>query len=369
MIIPLLIPANSTPIASDLLVRAGLSVVILLVAVIAGPRLADLAGALPAHVGSVVERVRSGEVSDATEMSKAFSHWAQRVTLLCIWLFALLCLGIVWFWNNPALLPGEGSSKDNIVAVAVRISLSLGLVALTLVLSRFVERAVYANLLRTLLNRNLTLLFSRSSYVAIFITGAVVILLVWNVGIAVPIAVLGLLSVAFSLAMQDVLKNFVSGIYLLIERPFIIGDTISVTANTGTVEDIQMRVTILRTVDGKRVLVPNSLLFSSAVVNMSALHQRRLSVVALVPLTADQVEERILATLASIPDVLATPAPTVILNRASSERKELLVNFWIAATPTTSGDAILADVITRVCGAVKDCDVSIPDAATILRTL
>ncbi len=75
------------------------------------------------------------------------------------------------------------------------------------------------------------------------------------------------LSVAVAFAIQDILKNLVAGLYLLLERPFIIGDSITVKEFTGIVEDVKIRTTVLRTTAGQAVIVPNALLFTDVVVN------------------------------------------------------------------------------------------------------
>ncbi|MCA1645281.1 MAG: mechanosensitive ion channel family protein [Chloroflexi bacterium] len=77
----------------------------------------------------------------------------------------------------------------------------------------------------------------------------------------------GAVGLAFSLAIQDILKNFFSGIYLLLERPFRVGDTIRVKDQQGVVENIGVRTTELRTAENVQVLVPNTVVFAEVVTN------------------------------------------------------------------------------------------------------
>src|SRR5438094_2823976 len=77
----------------------------------------------------------------------------------------------------------------------------------------------------------------------------------------------GAVGLAFSLAIQDILKNFFSGVYLLLERPFRVGDTIRVKDQQGIVENIGVRTTELRTADNVQVLVPNAVVFAEVVTN------------------------------------------------------------------------------------------------------
>ena len=81
------------------------------------------------------------------------------------------------------------------------------------------------------------------------------------------VTVAGAVGLAFSLAIQDILKNFFSGVYLLLERPFRVGDTIRVKEQQGVVENIGVRTTELRTPENVQVLVPNAVVFAEVVTN------------------------------------------------------------------------------------------------------
>jgi small-conductance mechanosensitive channel len=83
------------------------------------------------------------------------------------------------------------------------------------------------------------------------------------------LAVVGAVGLAFSLAVQDILKNFFSGVYLLLERPFRVGDTIKVKDQRGVVEHVGVRTTMLRTTENVQVLVPNAVVFAEVVTNHS----------------------------------------------------------------------------------------------------
>lgn len=81
------------------------------------------------------------------------------------------------------------------------------------------------------------------------------------------VTVAGAVGLAFSLAIQDILKNFFAGVYLLLERPFRVGDTIQVKDQLGVVENIGVRTTMLRRPDNVQVLVPNTVVFAEVVSN------------------------------------------------------------------------------------------------------
>ncbi len=79
------------------------------------------------------------------------------------------------------------------------------------------------------------------------------------------IKLLGVGTVAIGFAFQNILQNFLAGILLLLQEPFQLGDFISVTGIEGTVHDIQSRATIVSTKDGRKVVIPNAILFTSPV--------------------------------------------------------------------------------------------------------
>jgi small-conductance mechanosensitive channel len=84
------------------------------------------------------------------------------------------------------------------------------------------------------------------------------------------IKLLGVGTVAIGFAFQNILQNFLAGILLLLQEPFQLGDFISVTGIEGTVYDIQSRATIVSTKDGRQVVIPNAVLFTSPVAVESA---------------------------------------------------------------------------------------------------
>ena len=111
------------------------------------------------------------------------------------------------------------------------------------------------------------ILVKRGLVVAWIVVTAVVVLGILGVNPAGLLAVAGAVGLAFSLAVQDILKNFFSGIYLLLVRPFRVGDTIRVKDQEGVVENVGVRTTQLRTRENVQVLVPNALVFAEVVTN------------------------------------------------------------------------------------------------------
>jgi small conductance mechanosensitive channel len=101
--------------------------------------------------------------------------------------------------------------------------------------------------------------------VAILIMGLLTSLGTLGVDVTALVAGLGLTSLALGLALKDIVSNVVSGVLILMYRPFHLGDTISVTGSEGVVVTIDLRYTVLQA-EGKLILIPNQNVFSNVVV-------------------------------------------------------------------------------------------------------
>jgi small-conductance mechanosensitive channel len=105
--------------------------------------------------------------------------------------------------------------------------------------------------------------------ISVIIVGIGVATFLDTVGVPLTtfVTVLGVAGLGISLAMQDILKSFVAGTYLLFERPFRIGDEISVKDQRGIVEHIGIRTTQLRNADNVQIIIPNAVVFAEMVAN------------------------------------------------------------------------------------------------------
>jgi small conductance mechanosensitive channel len=111
------------------------------------------------------------------------------------------------------------------------------------------------------------ILVKRALVVTFVVVTVLVVLGMLGVSSLSLVTVAGAVGLAFSLATQDILKNFFAGVYLLLERPFRVGDTVQVKDQRGVVENIGVRTTMLRTPDNVQVLVPNAVVFAEVVSN------------------------------------------------------------------------------------------------------
>ena len=141
---------------------------------------------------------------------------------------------------------------------------------------------------------------------------------------------LGIGSVAIGFAFKDILQNLLAGILILIRQPFHVGDQIISGGHEGTVERIETRATLIRTYDGRRVVIPNSSIYTDAVVVLTAFDMRRSEHDVEIG-TSDDWDEaaRVMIEAAEgCEGVLADPAPEAFGVAISENGKTLRLRWW-----------------------------------------
>lgn len=145
------------------------------------------------------------------------------------------------------------------------------------------------------------------------------------------LAGLGIAGVTIGFALQDVAKNFIAGVLLLLTQPFEIGDTIDVSGFTGKVLAINLRSTELREADGRYVIIPNSDVFISPIVNFTRAPIRRIQLPLGITIQSDLelTTKTALAAVQEITGVLADPAPQLVLESFSDSVIQASLYYWI----------------------------------------
>jgi len=159
----------------------------------------------------------------------------------------------------------------------------------------------------------------------------------------------GALALAVGFAAQDLIANFVAGIFIMQDEPFEVGDWIEWNGNSGVVREIQIRVTKLDTFDNELVTVPNSDLANSAVVNNVANDKRRVSVGFGIGYGDDieQAREAIIDEGAKIDGVLDEPAPSAPVTELGDSAVVFSGRIWINPQESSVG-AVRAQYLEAV---------------------
>ncbi len=152
--------------------------------------------------------------------------------------------------------------------------------------------------------------------------------------------VFGALSVGIGLGLQSIVNNLVSGIILIFERPFHVGDFIEVAGKAGRVQDIGIRSSKLTSVTGSEIIVPNGDLLSGHVINWTRTNDHiRVDLVLKVAPGTDQetdmetalrtAREQIQQEIKSSPYTMPAPTPEILLSNVNGQIYELKVLFWV----------------------------------------
>ena len=145
------------------------------------------------------------------------------------------------------------------------------------------------------------------------------------------LAVIGAAGLAIGLALKDSLSNFASGVMLVLFRPFSKGDFVDAGGITGTVDEIHLVSTILTTPDNKQVIVPNALMYSSAIINFSAKDTRRVDMAIGVGYDDDlKVAASVLKKVCEDhPKILSEPATKIFINNLGDSSVDFVVRPWV----------------------------------------
>lgn len=209
---------------------------------------------------------------------------------------------------------------------------ALIVVCLTSYIANVVRQGVKRIGARTIKSLSLRSLLIQTSYVTVWVVGILVasVIAFPDLRLGDLIGLLGLSSVAFGFAFQDIFKNFLAGILLLLQEPFRIGDQIIVQDYEGTVEDIAIRSTQIVTYQGEIVVIPNAVLFTNPVQVLTAQRQRRTDLGIGVDYNTNLrlAVDVLLQAVSEIEGVLAEPKPEVDGLGFGESSIDFVVRYW-----------------------------------------
>jgi small conductance mechanosensitive channel len=169
-------------------------------------------------------------------------------------------------------------------------------------------------------------------------------------------------TLAIGFALQDVIQNFVAGIFIFTDRPFRIGDWIEWDDSSGVVEDISLRVTRVRTFDNELLTVPNSQLTDDVIKNPVAKNKLRLKFVFGIGYDddIDEATEIILEEAERHEDILDEPAPSVRLTELGDSSVGLQSRIWISQPSRADFVKTRAEYVQAVKRRFDEAGINIP---------
>lgn len=174
----------------------------------------------------------------------------------------------------------------------------------------------------------------------------------------------GLVGIVLGLAFREIAANSLSSILLSIRNPFRAGDWIRVGQHQGIVQNLNMRTTILLTLDGNHVQIPNALVYNSVIENFSTNPNRRSDFTVGIGYddSAQKAQDVIIQALQKHPAVLDDPEPSALVDELGPSTVNIRVQFWFDGR-AYSVFKVRSALMRQVKRALQDAGISMPDAA------
>ncbi|MBZ9917093.1 MULTISPECIES: mechanosensitive ion channel domain-containing protein [unclassified Mesorhizobium] len=251
--------------------------------------------------------------------------------------------------QNALLTVQAGLSQLSALIVSYSLS-AVGAVILLVVgyiVAGFAERSIFAGLGHIHgFDQTLRHFFSKIVRYAILVLVVIMVLGQFGVQTASIIAAIGAIGLAIGLALQGTLQNIAAGIMLLALRPFRIGESVEVGSIAGSIEEIGLFATKLRSAEGVYILAPNSTLWNQPVRNFSRNGVRRGDITLSIGSwnDIDRAQKTLLAIAAAERRVKREPAPTAFVAALGESTVSITLRYW-----TSSADffAAQADLTKR----------------------
>ncbi|MEX1019362.1 MAG: mechanosensitive ion channel family protein [Litorilinea sp.] len=174
----------------------------------------------------------------------------------------------------------------------------------------------------------------------------------------------GIVGIVVGFAFRDIAENFLASILLSIRQPFRRDDLIEVVGHVGIVQQLNTRTTVLITLEGNHVQIPNSIIFKNTVTNYTANANRRSDFVVSIGYDSAIIEaQQIIAqVLYDHPTVFRTPEPLVLVDELAASTVNLRIYFWYDATQYAPFK-IKSSLLRLIMRALQDAHISMPDEA------
>lgn len=226
----------------------------------------------------------------------------------------------------------------------------------SLIAVRFVVRGVGRGLVRGNVDFTVRRLITNLLRVVLLLVVVLLSFSIAGVEVGAMLAALGLVGLGLALALQGILENLISGVMILLRKPYSQGEVIITGDIEGFVEDIDLRVTTVRSYDGTLTLVPNADIFAAPLTNLTRRGTRRSTIHIGIDYRDDHeaAHQLLYDTVAALDIVHDEPAPRVLMMELGDSSVDFEVRFW-----TTSD---LPTVLTARDQALRACKTAVEAA-------
>lgn len=269
-------------------------------------------------------------------------------------------------WNfAPALAELEALARRAVVTLPLLI-LAVVILPLAWWLSNAIASGTRMLLAPRVEHEFLRSVIARAIAIPVLLLGVYLILQVAGLtGLAVSLlGGAGVIGIVLGFAFRDIAENFLASLILSIRRPFRHGDVIGVVGFEGVVQTMNTRSTVLLTIDGNHVQIPNATIFKSTIVNYTAGAARRVTAEVGIGYEASITEAQrlIMAVLRDHDAILSDPPPTVLVDELGASTIKLKAHFWIDGK-TVSLNRVKSSALRLIMRVLIDNGISMPDEA------
>lgn len=297
-------------------------------------------------------RVWAGNLARNTEGVAAVAN-QMTVRELSIWDFSTAQSGLSSLWRD-------------IVLSLPLVMMGMMILAAFAAIAWLASRGLRLLLVRRVRSRLLRGLLASGAGVLVLVVGLYIVLRISGLTqLALTIVGgTGLIGLAVGIAFRDITENYLASIFLSIQRPFNTGDLVEIAGVTGYVRQLNVRTTILMTLDGTMSEVPNATVYKSIIRNFSNIPNRREDFVIGIGYEdrIDEAQEVARRVLAGHPAILDDPEPWVLAEELGKATVNLRVYYWLNGREH-SWLKVRSSVIRLVKRAFQDHGISMPDEA------
>ena len=232
---------------------------------------------------------------------------------------------------------------------------------ITLVVSSFVAKWVKKIAKKKISTKEILQLIFVLTRWSLIIIGTIIALAQVDFDVTGFIAGLGVAGFTIGFALQDLAKNFISGLLLLYRQPFNLEDAVTLGDYTGTVKEINVRDTVIETFSGEKVILPNQTVFENAIFNYTQTAKRRQSLSIGLGYEEDvgSAIQIFLDVIKNVSGVEAEPKPTVRAEGLGDSTLILSALYWIDQTKNDYF-SVHSDVITAIKEASEKHNINLP---------
>ena len=195
---------------------------------------------------------------------------------------------------------------------------------------RIIRRLLKTSLEKIRLEKAAHSLITSLANAAMFVLLGLTVASSLGIDVTSIVALASVLTLAFSLALQNMVSNVIGGFTILYTHPFHSGDYVEIAGQGGTVKEINMSYTMLATADNKLISIPNSAVVAAQIVNYSAADTRRVEIA--VSASYDAPTQKVMDALVlagSVEEVLPDPAPRAVVTAYGDSAIQYSLRLWV----------------------------------------